>query len=54
MSSFGRSWIHGAARAIAAGGFKANPEPRDEDGEKVAAIVSEQLKALAATIHKSI
>lgn len=37
-----------AARAIAAGGFKSKPDPRDEDG--IGAIVQERLNALANLI----
>lgn len=38
-----------AAKAIASGGFKARPDPRDEDG--VADIIRERLNALATLIH---
>lgn len=38
-----------AAKAIASGGFKAKPEPRDEDG--IAQIIREQMKSLAIRIH---
>lgn len=39
---------HSAAKAIAAGGFKARPEPRDEDGTADAA---DELRRLLATIR---
>lgn len=39
---------HQAAKAIAAGGFKASPEPRDEDG------VSDHIKAAFADLAQSI
>jgi HK97 family phage prohead protease len=37
-----------AAKAIAAGGFKAMPEPRDEDGEGLAAALSRNIAILKA------
>lgn len=37
---------HAAAKAIAAGGFKARPEPRDEDGEALAAFISDAAKRI--------
>lgn len=37
---------HAAAKAIAAGGFKARPEPRDEDGEALATFISDAAKRI--------
>ncbi|WP_371346478.1 HK97 family phage prohead protease [Ancylobacter sp. IITR112] len=37
---------HSAAKAIAAGGFKARPEPRDEDGEALKAFVEDAVKRI--------
>lgn len=37
---------HAAAKAIAAGGFKARPEPRDEDGEALTAFISDVAKRI--------
>lgn len=39
---------HAAAKAIAAGGFKAHPEPRDEDGpgEAIAALIRRNIEVL--------
>lgn len=39
-----------AAKAIAAGGFKAKPDPRDEDG--IGDLIRERMDALAALIRK--
>ena len=39
-----------AAKAIASGGFKAKPDPRDEDGIKQ--IIREQMQSLAVLIQK--
>ncbi|MCS0501613.1 HK97 family phage prohead protease [Ancylobacter mangrovi] len=37
---------HAAAKAIAAGGFKARPEPRDEDGEALKAFIADAANRL--------
>jgi HK97 family phage prohead protease len=40
---------HAAAKAIAAGGFKAQPDPRDEDG--IGEVIATQLSEFAKRIH---
>lgn len=45
-------YSHAAAKAIAAGGFKAQPDPRDEDG--IGEALAGPLKALAEKIRSSI
>jgi uncharacterized protein len=39
-----------AAKAIASGGFKAQPDPRDEDD--IGEYIRKRLGALATSIHK--
>lgn len=43
-------WSNTAAKAIAAGGFKAKPDPRDEDG--LGSHIRERMNALATLIQK--
>lgn len=39
-------YSHAAAKAIAASGFKANPDPRDEDGDQALSALAERIRSL--------